>query len=92
MEPPLYDNPFWIRLLVSNGALASNTLKRREGYELMAYKLIAHEPLAFLSSFNFMSVERCLLVKYFRIQGYGLNINIFYFHNPFCSNKNQCRC
>ena len=53
------------------------------------YNLIA---ISFLFNFSFMSVKRFCFVKYFRTQEYGLNINIFYFHNPFCSNKNQCRC
>ena len=44
------------------------------------------------SVISFMSVKRYYFVKYFRTLEYDLNINIFYFHNPFCSNKNQCRC
>lgn len=53
------------------------------------YDLIA---ISFLFNFSFVSVKRCCFVKYFRTLEYGLNINIFYFHNPFYSNKNQCRC
>ena len=57
-----------------------------------SYSIYGLIGISFLFNFSFMSVKRYCFVKYFRTREYDLNINIFYFHNPFCSNKNQCRC
>lgn len=65
---------------------------KRQWLVFTSYSIYGLIGISFLFNFSFMSVKRYYFVKYFRTLEYDLNINIFYFHNPFCSNKNQCRC